>query len=275
MFEQTFATLAVGSKPPRLAQSTPFAPSHAPPTVVQDEVVTDPASDPDLVASLETSTRLLVRTVDAMTDDQWAAPSLLPGWSRAHVVAHLTLTPESQISALRGLQEGRAVPMYTSDAVRDQHIADLAGCSPSYLRDRLLASSTGMGDWITKLSSPGADWTGATFERTPGGRIFRAADIPFIRLREIEIHHADLGLDYTSADWTTDFVERVLDWRTEAHTGNPCLARATDLDREWRFGTGGPTVSGPANALAWWATGRGTGADLTSDSGELPTMGAI
>ena len=31
----------------------------------------------------------LVRTVDALSDSQYAEPSQLPGWSRAHVVAHL------------------------------------------------------------------------------------------------------------------------------------------------------------------------------------------
>jgi len=30
----------------------------------------------------------VVRTVDGFHGDDWTAPSLLPGWTRAHVVAH-------------------------------------------------------------------------------------------------------------------------------------------------------------------------------------------
>ena len=37
---------------------------------------------------LTDSTRRLVRTVDALDEPLLGTPSLLPGWSRAHVVAH-------------------------------------------------------------------------------------------------------------------------------------------------------------------------------------------
>ena len=47
---------------------------------------------------------------------------------------------------------------------------------------------------------------------------------------------------------------------------------ATDLDRSWEFGTGGPTVSGVGSALAWWTTGRGIGDGLISDDGRVPRM---
>ena len=76
--------------------------------VVQDE----PMSDPQLLELLDSGTRRLIRSVDAMTDDQWLQPSLLPGWTRAHVVAHLTLNAEGLSAALEGVHEGRPVPMY-------------------------------------------------------------------------------------------------------------------------------------------------------------------
>ena len=63
---------------------------------------------PDSVVHLlESATRRLVRSVDAMTDDQFAEPSLLPGWTRGHVVAHLTLNAEGLAGALEGVHEGR------------------------------------------------------------------------------------------------------------------------------------------------------------------------
>ena len=96
-----------------------------------------------------------------------------------------------------------------------------------------------------------------------------------MRVREVEIHHADLGLDYTAADWTADFVALLLDSRSASY------ARPGGLHRpRHRPGPlvdvrhGGPTVSGVGSALAWWATGRGTGDGLTSDDGRVPRIEA-
>jgi maleylpyruvate isomerase len=226
-------------------------------------------SDPQLLELLDSGTRRLIRSVDSMADDQWAQPSLLPGWTRAHVVAHLTLNAEGLSAALEGVHEGHPVPMYASDEARDGDIAALASASPSALRDRFLGSTTVIGEWVEELADNLAD---ASVERTPGGRQFPAGLVGHMRVREVEIHHADLALDYTAADWTPDFVDLLMSSRGGVHDGEPFVAHATDLDRTWQFGTGGPTVSGVGSALAWWTTGRGTGDGLTSDDGRVPRM---
>ena len=51
--------------------------------------------DDATTASLRDADHRLVRTVDGLSDEQLAAPSLLPGWTRAHVVAHLALNAEA------------------------------------------------------------------------------------------------------------------------------------------------------------------------------------
>ena len=168
-------------------------------------------SDPQLLELLDSGTRRLIRSVDAMTDDQWLQPSLLPGWTRAHVVAHLTLNAEGLSAALEGVHEGRPVPMYPSDEARDYDIAALASESPSALRDRFLGSTTVIGEWVEELADNLAD---TTIERTPGGRSFPAGYVGDMRVREVEIHHADLALDYTAADWAPEFVVLLLDFRS-------------------------------------------------------------
>jgi len=229
-------------------------------------------SDPQIVELLDSGTRRLVRSVDAMTDDQWPQPSLLPGWSRAHVVAHLTLNAEGLSAALEGVHEGRPVAMYASDEARDSDIVALSSSSPSALRDRFLGSTTVIGEWVEELADNLAE---QTIERTPGGRRFAARLVGHMRIREVEIHHADLALDYTAADWTPEFVALLLDARVAAYDGAAGFtAHATDLDKSWTFGAGGPTVSGVGTALAWWATGRGTGDGLTSDDGRVPRIEA-
>ncbi|NYD41710.1 maleylpyruvate isomerase family mycothiol-dependent enzyme [Nocardioides panaciterrulae] len=234
--------------------------------MVPSHPATEPA--PDLLA--EASQRL-IRTVDGLEDEAWARPSGLPGWSRAHVIAHLVLNAEGLTGALRGLVAGEPTPMYRSQEARNSDIDELASADPAELRDRLLGATTELADAIGAVPE---DLGGAVLERVPGGaRTFRAATAPGMRLSEVEIHHADLDVGYTAADWPPVFAASVVDsMRKRDSWSTPFTGRATDLDRSWTFGAGaeaGPTVSGTAADLAWWLTGRGSGEGLTSD-GELP-----
>jgi maleylpyruvate isomerase len=96
-----------------------------------------------------------------------------------------------------------------------------------------------------------------------------------MRLREVEIHHADLAAGYDRGGWPPAFAAHLLDtMRSRGAATAPFTAYATDLDRAWTYGEGGPTVSGVGADLGWWLTGRGTGEGLTSDDGELPQIGA-
>jgi maleylpyruvate isomerase len=228
-------------------------------------------SDASVLHLLESATRRLVRTVDALADFQFAEPSLLPGWTRGHVIAHLALNAEGLAGALEGVREERPVPMYASQEARDGDIERLSGADPTVLRNRLLASTTDIHEAVEELPQ---DLYDARIERTPGGeRTFSAGRVGEMRLREVEIHHADLDLAYTWADWPSDFTALLLDGRSKVHEGAPFIAYAVDLDRSWPFGDGaGPTVRGPGAQLAWWATGRDPGEGLTSDDGELPRM---
>jgi maleylpyruvate isomerase len=229
-------------------------------------------ADPGLLELLDAGNRRLVRSVDAMTDEQWRQPSLLPGWSRAHVVAHLALSAEGLAGAMEGLHEGRPVPMYASDEARAADIDSLATARPSALRDRFLASTTVINDWVEELADNLVD---EMVDRTPGGRRFAAGEVGIMRVREVEIHHADLGLDYAAASWPPAFVTVLIGSRAATYAGQTAFtAHATDLDRSWTFGSGGPTVSGSGSALAWWVTGRGNGDGLTSDDGRVPRIEA-
>lgn len=230
----------------------------------------DAGALPDLLAQAD---QALVRTVDGLSDSQYAEPSQLPGWTRAHVVAHLTLNAEALSGVLHAAHLGRTQPMYVSQEARDGDIEELAGASPAALRERFLASTGRFADAMEAMHD--ADWAG-TFERTPGAAGIRLASVPLMRLREVEIHHADLGAGYGAADWSAEFCRVLLDSLRKFEQDQPFEARPTDLDGSWRYGSGagGPVVSGPAGALAWWLTGRGAGEGLTSSTGELPAMGA-
>ncbi|HWI42087.1 MAG TPA: maleylpyruvate isomerase family mycothiol-dependent enzyme, partial [Nocardioides sp.] len=80
---------------------------------------------------LEAATTRLLTTVDALPDDAWREPSHCVGWTRADVVAHLTLNAEALAGVLRGFRDGAPATMYRSDDDRDRDIADLAATAPA------------------------------------------------------------------------------------------------------------------------------------------------
>lgn len=242
------------------------------PRAGEDDGVPVPTPDPRVHDLLAPASHRLVRTVDALDDTGLRAPSGLPGWTRAHVVAHLALNAEGLAGALGGLAAGEGVPMYVSDEARDSDIDTLASAGPATLRDRLLGSITRFADAATSV--PDDAWP-TRVERTPGGRSFAAAAALDMRLREVEIHHADLDSSYSWADWPDAFAVLLLDSVADRRDeGVGLIAVASDLDRSWTIGDGGPAVTGPAAALGWWLTGRGDGAGLRSEGGTLPRIGA-
>lgn len=221
---------------------------------------------------LQEATNRLVRTVDGFKGDDWSGASGLPGWTRAHVVAHLALNAEGLAGALTGIVQDDPAPMYASQEDRDRDIEELAGGDPAELRERLLAGCTLYADAWAALPD---DALGTRFERTTGGPTIPAGATLGMRLREVEIHHADLEAGYSHTDWPLRFCEILLASMTKREWSQPFTASPTDLDGSWDYGEGhGPTVSGTAADLGWWLTGRGQGEGLTSDRGELPKVGA-
>jgi maleylpyruvate isomerase len=224
----------------------------------------------------------VTRAVDRLTDGEWSAPSLLPGWSRAHVVAHLALNAEGLARCLRGLVADEAGDqggdeqrtMYESDEQRDVDIADLAASGPSRIRDRLLAATTTFDHAVGAV--PDDQWD-ARVERTPGGRTMRAGSLPGMRIRELEIHRVDLAAGYTTADWSPTFSTLLLDAMARRLRPETRLTiRPLDVDRTWAVGpdTGdsGPIVTGPAADIGWWLTGRPPPAAVSCSRGELPSI---
>ena len=223
----------------------------------------------------------LTRTVDGFHGDDWRTASLLPGWTRAHVVAHLALNAEGVTRVIRALvgDEPSDEPptMYDSDERRDSDILDLGERDPGEIRDRLLGGTTVLHDAFAAVPEDG--W-GGRVERTPGGRSLPVSALPSMRVREIEIHHVDLGADYTTAGWPEPFSVLLLDAMTKRlRPDDPFEVKPLDSERTWVVGRTDseypvPIVTGPAADLGWWLTGRPAPETLSCSRGELPEIGA-
>ena len=219
---------------------------------------------------LAAGTERLLRTCAALDAAALAAPSHLPGWSRAHVLTHLARNADGLRNVLLGARAGRAVAPYPSPQLREADIEAGAG-RPAHLivldvgasaeRFALDAASTDPALWATDLG-------------LGPGQPQRLADLPGHRLREVEAHHADLDAGYHLADVPADVAASFLDLvpgRFAGSTLDPAVLVATDLGRRWTIGDGaGPTVSGTANALLAWVLGRSGPEGLTADGGQVP-----
>ena len=226
----------------------------------------DQCSDrgPECLELLPEATQRLVRTVDGLDDDDWRRPSLLPGWTRAHVVAHLALNAEGMAAgAGRPWSRGRARrPMYASDERATRDIDELAGRRPRReLRDRLLAGTTLLDDAVEALPDDAlgrAVRADAGWPRGPATPRSRACGCA--RWRSTTPTSAPATRPPTGRDAFAAHAPR-RDGQADPARTSRSRCRPLDLDahlgRRRRRGRGRcPIVTGPAADLGWWLTGR-------------------
>ncbi|MFR9806558.1 maleylpyruvate isomerase family mycothiol-dependent enzyme [Pseudonocardia sp. RS010] len=243
---------------------------------------------------MRAGTEHLLAVVDGIPDGDLTAPSALPGWTRAHVVAHVARNAEALVRLATWARTGTEQPMYPSPEARDAEIEETSGRSPEVLRAELAATARELDEALGALT-PG-QWE-ATI-RNAQGREILATEIPFLRIREVWVHAADLDTGASLADLPAELVDLMLDDVTATLSGRagcPTLLLApTDRERVWRIGDPGatpaPVVSGPGESipaesaplgevetqkapaadLLGWLTGRAPASVLAGTPPELP-----
>jgi maleylpyruvate isomerase len=229
---------------------------------------------PEIDETLLATTRYL-QALTVLDDESVRRPSLLPGWSRAHVVAHLSRNADAFTRVLGQVAAGEPASMYASADARDAEIEDtVARLDLAGLVEDALASTARLTEafWACE-ADPGTPYT-----RVPGGdQSWPLHSVGPRRRAEVEIHHSDLGVGYEPATWPADFSSHLVRQRQEdlAAAGGPSMVlSATDVDGLWKFGEGqGPEIRGAVGDLAWWLVGRGDGQGLTCSNGDLPVLG--
>jgi len=222
-------------------------------------------------AEIAAATARLLETVQTLTDDDVVAPSLLPGWSRGHVLSHLARNADGLVNLLAGASEGVAKSAYPSPEAR---AADIEAGAPRPVKEQLADIEATHERFVATVDAvPPAAWD-FMLPWGSAGRIQPAHGVLDARLREVAIHHLDLATAYTAADWTPAFALRILRSALPAFEirGLPsCTLCPTDVDAVVPA-NGGSTVeiTGTAHALATWLLGRDKGHALTVTGGELP-----
>lgn len=213
--------------------------------------------------------RHLATALGRLTDAEFAAPSLLPDWTRHRLLAHVARNADALVNLMTWARTGVETPMYASDAARAEGIESAATLSPADLRAEVLGSVVRLAAAVEEL--PADAWSHEV--RTAQGRTVPAAEVPWMRCREVWVHAVDLdagvGFDEVPEEVAAALVDDVFRmWDRRDQVPDIVLFAA---DRSW--GTGALAVSGPLPAVLSWATGRSAGADLAAD-GPLPTLPA-
>lgn len=159
-----------------------------------------------LIAGASAAHRRMWEAIRSMTDADCSAPSLLPGWSRAHVLTHWARNADGQHRMLAAAMRDEVADQYPGgETQRSAEIQD--GCSRA--ADAILADARAAMERVEEMwhSMPTDAWSRPTLARA--GR--RPAWMSVLaRWRETDIHHLDLDLGYTHRHLPIELVDLLL-----------------------------------------------------------------
>jgi maleylpyruvate isomerase len=181
--------------------------------------------------------RLEAAVVD-VDDHTIRRPSLLPGWSVAHVLAHVARNADSHIRRAEAAVRGEAVDQYVGGFEgREREIESTAGLDAVDLVRAVRESARRLDE--TWRTLPDVAWGARS--RDVGGRERALFELPGRRWQELEVHTVDLDVGVSYEAWPDDFVSV---WLPRLRTG---LAA--------RLPAGAPPPSpgtlSPRDELAW------------------------
>ncbi|GEK18275.1 maleylpyruvate isomerase family mycothiol-dependent enzyme [Cellulomonas persica] len=242
---------------------------------------TDRTTDPDLRAALLLARRgqaYFSRKLNELANDELDAPSLVPGWTRRHVVAHVGLNARALTRLTEWAATGVETPMYASREERDAEIEYGATQPARALRNLSAHAAVHLNVEWRDLSDEA--WRAQV--RTAQGRVVPASETVWMRTREVWVHAVDLDNGASFRQFPAELVDALLAdvtrlWRTRADAEGVVvpLLEPTDRPAGTAWGAVGPNgddegrphLRGRAADLAQWATGRGGGPLLTSVAG--------
>jgi maleylpyruvate isomerase len=223
---------------------------------------------------LRSATDELLSGVARLDDGAMSETSRLEGWSRGHVVSHLACNADSHVRRLDAAMVGEVVPQYEGGRpARNAAIEAGASLPAAEILANLAASCERLEQVL--VAFPDDAWE-AEVEREH--TIATAASLPFTRVMEVEVHHADLEVGFGAGDWPPEFVDRALPYvmarmaaRVQELRGTAASwhLHRTDGAGEWTIvrspeGTsvrdahakGDCAVRGPGHGLIAWLMGR-------------------
>jgi maleylpyruvate isomerase len=223
----------------------------------------DQTQDPALLDALlqaRRGTAFFARKLNELSDADLDGASLLPGWTRRHVVSHVGYNARAIARLIEWAATGTETPMYASPEARNYEIDFGSTLSPIALRHLFDHSAVHLNvEW---RDLPADAWHHKV--KTAQGRIVPAEETVWMRTREVWMHAVDLDNGATFSDIPAPVLERLLKditgaWHTRG-TDTGLLVKVTGTSLALGdSGAADPTViTGPLPAVVEWAAGRGS-----------------
>ena len=228
------------------------------------DIVNHGQVEPVLRRIAEATQRLLGDTI-RLDDAEWRAPSLLPGWTRAHVATHLARNADALRGVATAALNGESRDLYPSPEVKYNAIergSERSGLELQIDLDtsagRLATTFDQVEDWLSPVRG--------------GEGEYPASVLPLVRLQEVSLHHIDLDCGHTFSDIDLIPARWLLQWLTLLLRDDdtvPSVDITSDSGVTASFGGTGVrrSVTGPDAALWAWLAGRHDGATLTGAEG--------
>ena len=245
---------------------------------------TDNVSDPALAASLLLARRgqaYFSRKLNELRDADFDAPSLLPGWSRRHLIAHVGYNARAVARLVEWAATGVETPMYESPSQREEEIEFGATLPTEALRNLSAHAAVHLNVSWRDLSAEAWDHEVTTAQ----GRQVPVSETVWMRTREVWLHAVDLDNGGSVEDFPTELVDLLLEdlvrvWRRKrvANGAPNVILEPTDRNADFRVdddpAPDSLVVRGDAARLVAWGTGRGHTGVLTADGAPPPAAPA-
>jgi maleylpyruvate isomerase len=164
------------------------------------------AAQRELNDQIDHATQRLLDDARIIPEADLRAPSLLPGWTRAHVLTHVARNADAMRNLLVGVRSGQDLAAYASARARDADIERGAAVSARDLAADLADSAMALRTIARQLSDQAWQVRVRVLDSAP----FPAAELLTRRLVEVELHHCDLAVGYGPADWPAAFASMEL-----------------------------------------------------------------
>jgi maleylpyruvate isomerase len=155
----------------------------------------------ELNGQIDQATQRLLDDARIIPEGDLRAPSLLPGWTRAHVLAHVARSADAIRNLLVAVRSGQDRAAYPSADAREAGIGQGAAMRTEDLLADLADSAMALRTIVKQLPDQAWQIQVRVLDSDP----FPAAGLLTRRLVEVELHHCDLACGYSPADWPAAF----------------------------------------------------------------------
>ncbi|MGC8481117.1 MAG: maleylpyruvate isomerase family mycothiol-dependent enzyme [Acidimicrobiales bacterium] len=219
------------------------------------------------VARVDGGTAFFSDQLDRVNAENYDGPSVLDGWSRRVLIAHVTRNAMALTNLCNWAISGEECPMYASPEDRQRGIDEYAAMSEDRQRERFNTTASVLREQLDRLSAGGLlEFT----VRTARGREVPVREVAVMRAKELWIHGVDLdlgaGFDELPRGYLIELLDELVLTLSSRAEPTGVEIRLTDLG-DSRASANAPegVVSGTLSAVVAWLSGRSSGQGLEFD----------